>query len=171
MKFTTKTALIVTGLMAAPLAHAGRGNIVFWEAGTTAIPTLGNWAMIAMAGLMAVMAVRLFRRNGASARVMSAVLVVGAVAVSVDTVRSGPPSPMFAASMDSCEMGSWRYTSRGTAELTNDCTNPIEITDYIYPTLGDCRQVVETCPVGTVLSPNQSCNVNSLTFVEGPGCD
>ena len=130
--------------------------------------------MIAVALLMAVIGVRLLGQQPGYGKALSLFLISGAVVLSVQTARSGSTLEL-GIEPSLCQAGSQTYrprTTPGDVTLNNGCPNPVIITDYEFPVLNECAEVVELCPVGTVLGANSgSCDLPYLELTNAPGCD
>lgn len=138
------------GLAVSPLASAGSGITVNWEATSTSIPTLGSWGLIVMAIVMGVVGARLIKRHALAARTFSITLLAGALLLGVQTARTG--GDMVPIGDDECEAGSATYFAFAPATLLNECPNPVRIVSYIEPTeTGSCFNVINDCPVGTLV--------------------
>jgi len=75
--------LVSTGLSSAALAQGTGAVITYGPAGSADVPTLGGSALIALAILLAVIAVRFMREGRASTRFMSMLVAASALAVGV----------------------------------------------------------------------------------------
>jgi hypothetical protein len=147
------------GLFVALLAFASQASAqaitVTWEASSSSIPTMGTWGLVAMALLLAVVGMRLVKTRGAGAGLMSVVLVVGVLAVSTQTARTGLFVGLPPIEGAGCEGGSQDYPLFAEIALVNNCPNQVKISSYEYPVeVEECELIDDACPVGTVLEAN-----------------
>lgn len=174
MKSLSKLYWALLLMAMSPLANAGRSEITAtWEASSTAIPTLGTWSLLAMAGLMAVVGIRLMKNHATGARVISVVLLAGGLVLGAQQARTGLGT--VPVSGGDCSGGDVTYRLLDFADLVNECPNPLEITDYEYPDPSEfdseCFTLNESCPIGSQVGPDDSCRLNYYVFTGGPGCD
>lgn len=157
MKRALQSTAALLALAATSIAQAGDGITIIWAAVDTPIPTLGSWAMIAMALLLATIGARLMKDRFPQARLMSVALLAGVLLVGTQVARTGGANlPDIIGG--TCEGGSENYKSEAFLELFNKCPNAVQIIEYQYPeSLPSCFELQDVCPVGTILPPGQGC--------------
>lgn len=165
---TYSIALLTLTFMAfsQPVAAGGQAITVAWEPITPTIPTLGTWGLIIAAALLGVVGLRLLRDKQAATRFMSVCLLGAGLVVSLEAVTGPLISPPLGIFDEDCQGGSLEYNSSPTQSLANTCPNAVQIVDYTYPEIvPDCAELIESCPVGQVLSANSGvCTLNYYDF-------
>lgn len=67
-----------------------------------------------------------------------------------------------------CAGGQLDDSFQDQPELSNNCSGPVDVTEYVYPNsengfAAECYPLEETCPVGTVLEGNGGpCTLNGF---------
>lgn len=144
---------------------------VVYEPAASSVPTLSNWGLIAMVGLMAV-AVFVTVRRGALGRLFS--LFAAAAALTVTASQLATPAvaaPDFALANAAGGTTVWGQT--GTTPLPNTTTTALRI---VSVQAAQDMLLVEPepsprCVAGLVVSPGQTCYVTviPLTIPTSPG--
>ncbi|MEM1111538.1 MAG: hypothetical protein AAGI11_06490 [Pseudomonadota bacterium] len=155
--------LSVLALVASPNAMAGTNATVFWSQTSAAsgIPLLGFWSLLTLGVLLAVVGLRLLKASPGTGRMLAVFFCVGAIAAvvqSTHTIAGG--QFIIGVTGGDCAGGSRMYNAESVQDvLENNCPDDIVIIDYDIETR--CT-IVPSCPIGTVIPPGNSCQLNSV---------
>ncbi|GAB3319344.1 midcut-by-XrtH protein [Haliea atlantica] len=137
IKHTGRLAATITAIAlfgAAPATLAGGPQIIVeFGPGSLAVPTLGTTALIALGGLLAIIALRAFRGGAAGRAAAVALFSAGLISGGLGVERSLATSSFSVTSAGDCETGgTYAMYERGGNIFTNDCPNPMRILGYRF---------------------------------------
>jgi len=152
--FSSLTALLL-------ISSESQAQIISWGVPSQAIPTMSFTSMIILAGLLGIFGLKFlnnnekpFQKSPLAVALIGTVLFTG-LGVSIDkaiavitTITINTPS------------GSQNLVVNGPTRVTNDYTSAIEITGIA---LHGCSIASNTCTVGKVLNPTESCEITTST--------
>lgn len=163
LQFLRSAAVFTATVLVAPASFAGGGvSVVVGPVGglpgaTQPIPTMSTGLVIAIAGLLAVIAVRFLRQRGAHQKILSALFIGGSVALSgmslveySEATDASVPVSSGACSGGTDTINSLRPFDDSSAMLTNNCSNDVEV--LAWQTAGcSAAELIVPNPVGTVI--------------------
>ncbi len=168
-----RLALALSTMTAAPVVLAGGPGVVvtFGPNSLIPVPTLGTAALVVLALLLAVVALRTAKDGKTGRAAAIALCSAGLVTGGVGIERSMATSSFSVTSQGDCETGgSYAILTRGGNIFTNDCPNAMRVLGYEFADPGDTCTLIpnngEAHPACVIDSPIASGNSCAL-----PICD
>lgn len=161
---TGVTALIAASALPAQ-AGSTAGSITFSPADVAAVPTLGGSLLVLLAGLLALIAIKAYRRaDGGIAPMVAGLLALGSLASAgggFDLIRqaqAATPTEITNPEGEQLPLGF------GTTVFLNSAGVPMEVTELSLESCSIEPSQSETpdCSEGTVVAEEEQCQVNLL---------
>lgn len=168
------TALAVAGPSSAFAGSAfAEGQIFFAPDSVSAIPTLSSGMLIALAGLLLVMAFRFSRHKGNVVRSVAGGLLVSGLIMGGFGIEKSVATSEHTIQSDECSIGgNHTFQADRLNAITNSCPNSMRITALFCNSPNYSGASNPPCTVGTVLNGGgDQCDAPRCTGVAGPGAE
>lgn len=160
-------ALALSAALVAPpvLAQSGPTTTITYEPLVANVPSLSEWGLMALVGMMAFAAFRVMRR-GAPGRLLS-LLALGAVAAIAASPWATPAMAVPPLALTSPVGGTAVWTGTGEIGVPNNTSVPLRIVSVqVENAAAFSPEGSPICAAGVVLNPGQLCYIGTAGFLD-----